>query len=59
MSDNIEKVYKAFRNSEVPLKAGEVAEVTGLPQTEVSKIIKILQKDGKIISPKRCFYAPA
>ncbi|MHA2353060.1 MAG: MarR family transcriptional regulator [Candidatus Thorarchaeota archaeon] len=58
MSEHIEKVYKAFLDSEVPLKAGEVAEATGVAKTEVSKIIKILQKDGKLTSPKRCYYAP-
>lgn len=59
MSENIEKVYKAFLDSELPLKTGEVAEMTGVAKTEVSKIIKILQKDGKITSPKRCYYAPS
>ena len=57
MSEHIEKVYKALLDSEVPLKAGEIAEATGVAKTEVSKIIKILQKDGKITSPKRCYYA--
>lgn len=59
MSEHIEKVYKALLDSEVPLKAGEIAEATGVAKTEVSKIIKILQKDGKIVSPKRCYYAPS
>jgi DNA-binding transcriptional regulator GbsR (MarR family) len=57
MSENIDEVYKAFVDSDVPLKAGDVAEATGVGKTEVSKIIKILQKDRKITSPKRCFYA--
>ena len=59
MSEHIEKVYKVLLDSEVPLKAGEIAEATGVAKTEVSKIIKILQKDGKVTSPKRCYYAPS
>jgi predicted transcriptional regulator len=59
MSDNTEAIYKAFAGSEKPLKAGEVAEITGIDKTEVSKVIKILRKEGKLISPKNCYYAPS
>lgn len=40
-----------------PLKAGEVAELTGLPDKEVGKQIKALKAEGEIESPKRCFYS--
>lgn len=39
-----------------PMKAGEVAEATGIDKKEVDKIIKQLVKDGKVTSPKRCYY---
>lgn len=52
-----EKVYTAFKEAGKPLKAGEVAEITGVDKTQVSKIIKSLQKEGKLNSPKRCYYA--
>lgn len=58
MSDNTEAIYKAFTGSEKPLRAGDVAEITGIDKKEVSKVIKILRKDGKLVSPKNCYYAP-
>jgi DNA-binding transcriptional regulator GbsR (MarR family) len=54
-----EKVYAAFKEAGKPLKAGEVAEITGVDKTQVSKIIKSLQKEGRLTSPKRCYYAPS
>ena len=43
---------------EAMTKAGDVAKMTGLESKEISKIISNLKKQGKILSPKRCFYAP-
>ena len=57
MPDNKEIVYKAFTKSTKPLKAGEVADITGIEKAEVTKIIKTLQKEGKLVSPKNCYYA--
>jgi len=59
MPDNKELVYKAFTKSTKPLKAGEVADITGIERAEVAKIIKTLQKEGKLVSPKNCYYAPS
>lgn len=58
MTDS-KKVFKAFKEADKPLRAGDVAEITGIDKPEVSKIIKSLQKEGKLISPKRCYYAPS
>jgi len=41
-----------------PVKAGEVAEMTGIPKDDVAKIIAGLKKQGKVESPKACFYQP-
>jgi len=42
-----------------PVRPGDVAKLSGIPKDEVSKVIESLKKQGKITSPKRCFYAPA
>ena len=52
--DNKEKVIKAFADSDEPLNAGKVAELSGVERKEVDKIMKELKKDDTIVSPKRC-----
>jgi Mn-dependent DtxR family transcriptional regulator len=42
-----------------PVRPGEIAESLGMDSKELTKIINELKKEGKIISPKRCFYEPA
>jgi len=41
-----------------PLKAGEIAEAAGLDKKEADKAIKKLKSEGKITSPKMCFWEP-
>jgi len=38
-------------------KSSEIAEKTGLDKKTVDLVIKELKKEGKIESPKRCYYA--
>ena len=38
------------------MKSAEIAEALGVDKKEVDKIIKKLKKEGKIDSPKRCYY---
>ncbi len=59
MGDVENKVLEAMKQAGKPVRPGEVAKMTGLDSKEVSKIIKALKKDGKVTSPKRCYYAPA
>jgi DNA-binding MarR family transcriptional regulator len=59
MSEKEEAVLNALKNAGKPLRPGDVAKITGIDKKEVSKIISSLKKQGKVISPKRCFYAPA
>lgn len=59
MTDKRELVLQTMRKVGKPLRPGEIAELAGLDKGEVSKIISALKKEGKVISPKRCFYAPA
>lgn len=49
-------VLDAFKNAEKPLKAGEVATITGIDKGKVDKIINELKKTEEIYSPVRCFY---
>lgn len=51
-----ETIINTLKKEGKPLKAGEIAELSGTDKKEVEKSIKKLVTDGKIHSPKRCFY---
>lgn len=53
------KVLNAMKEAGKPVRPGEVAKTLGVDSKDVSKAIKSLKEDGKVISPKRCFYEPA
>jgi len=57
MEDKSSKVYKTVKDAGKPMKAGEIAAATGLTDAEVTKIVSVLMKEGKLKSPKRCFYS--
>ncbi|MBL7046649.1 MAG: MarR family transcriptional regulator [Candidatus Marinimicrobia bacterium] len=59
MSDNEQTVLDVIKKVGKPIRPGDIAKETGLDTKEVSKAINTLKKKGYIISPKRCFYAPA
>ncbi|MBN1883045.1 MAG: MarR family transcriptional regulator [Deltaproteobacteria bacterium] len=59
MADNREMVLNAITSAGGPVRPGDIADATGLSKDEVSRIIKVLKDEGKIVSPKRCYYAPA
>ena len=40
-----------------PMRPGDIAKKAEMDKDEVSKIIDKLKKEGKVTSPKRCFYA--
>ncbi len=52
-----EKVLETLKNSDKPLKGGEIAEISGIEKKAVDKAIKQLKTEGLIESPRRCFYA--
>jgi Mn-dependent DtxR family transcriptional regulator len=58
MSENAEAVLKAMKDARKPVRPGDVVKALGIESKEVSKAIKVLKKEGKIHSPKRCYYAP-
>ncbi len=56
MMDNYEVVLEYFRKADKPVNAGTVAQETGVDRKEVDKIMKKLKEEGKIVSPKRCYW---
>jgi Mn-dependent DtxR family transcriptional regulator len=53
------KILNAMKKAGKPVKPGDVAKMIGADGKEVSKVIKELKKQGKVTSPKNCFYEPA
>ena len=53
------KVLDAMKKAGKPVRPGDIAKILGVDSKEVSKAINQLKKEGKIQSPKRCYYAPA
>jgi DNA-binding MarR family transcriptional regulator len=51
-------VLDAMKNEGKPMRPGEIAKKAEMDKDEVSKIIDKLKKEGKVASPKRCFYEP-
>ncbi|GAB7021493.1 helix-turn-helix domain-containing protein [Salidesulfovibrio brasiliensis] len=54
-----DQVFKAMRDAGKPVRPGDVAKALGVESKDVSKAIKVLREEGKVTSPKRCYYAPA
>ncbi len=50
------KVLEAMTQSGEPMKTGDIAKVLGVESKVVSAAIKKLKADGKVDSPKRCYY---
>ncbi len=42
-----------------PVRPGDVAKMIGEDSKAVSKVLSVLKKQGKVTSPKRCYYAPS
>lgn len=59
MDSKAKKVLDHLKNSASPMRPGDIATALGMEKDEVSKVIEQLKKEGLVISPKRCFYAPA
>lgn len=57
--DVSEKVLEVMRTTGKPLNAGKIAEIGSLDRKEVDKAMTKLKKEGKIVSPKRCYWEPA
>ncbi len=53
-----EKIIEAMKKSAQPMSAGQVADATGIDRKEIDKAMKVLKKEEKIVSPKRCYWEP-
>ena len=53
------KVLNAMKKAGKPVRPGDVAKIIGEDNKQVSKAISELKKQGKVVSPKRCYYEPA
>lgn len=54
--DSYKAVLEYFEKAAAPARTGDVVEATGLDKKEVEKAMDKLKKEGKIVSPKRCFW---
>ena len=51
------KILNAMKKAGKPVRPGDIAKMIGTESKDVSKVINTLKKDGKVISPKRCYYS--
>ncbi len=51
-----QKVLDTLKKTGKPMKAGEIADASGIDKKEVEKAIKKLVAESKLHSPIRCFY---
>ena len=54
-----EQVLQCMREAGKPVSAGEVTKALGADRKEVDKAFAELKKEGAIVSPIRCKWAPA
>ena len=54
--ETTDKVIKTLKDAGKPMKAGEIAEASGVDKKDVEKAIKKLVTDSKLHSPMRCYY---
>lgn len=54
--ETINKVIDTLKIVGKPMKAGEIADASGIDKKDVEKAIKKLVADNKLHSPVRCFY---
>lgn len=56
--ENADKVLDVMKKAGKALKAGEIAELSGLDKKDVDKAMKELKIEEMIVLPKRCFWEP-
>ena len=54
-----DKVLQAMREAGKPVSAGDVSKMLNADRKEVDKAFAELKKEGAIVSPVRCKWAPA
>ncbi len=53
-----ELVFTTLKEQKEAMKSGQLAELLKIDKKDLDKAIKVLVKEEKIYSPKRCFYSP-
>jgi len=56
MAESKAQVLDAMKKKGKPVRPGDIAKDTGIESKEVSKLIQELKKEGKVRSPKNCFW---
>ena len=51
-----ELVFQTLQTSGEPMRAGDIADAANLDRKEVDKAMKTLKAEGRIVSPKKCFW---
>jgi predicted transcriptional regulator len=51
-----ELVFQTLQTSGEPMRAGDIANAANLDRKEVDKAMKALKAEGRIVSPKKCFW---
>jgi len=51
------EIMRAMKKAGKPVRPGEIAKMIDADSKAVSKAIAALKKSGKVVSPKRCYYA--
>lgn len=52
-----DKIISAMQEAGQPVRPGDIAKALGVESKDVSKAIKTLKEEGRVISPKRCYYS--
>jgi Mn-dependent DtxR family transcriptional regulator len=58
MNKQAKTVLEVMKKEGKPMRPGDIAKKAKMEKDEVAKVIDELKKEGKVASPKRCFYAP-
>lgn len=51
-----DKIISVMKKEGKPLRPGDIAELAKADKDQVTKAIKKLSTEGKVKSPKRCFW---
>jgi biotin operon repressor len=57
--DTTAKVLETMKKAGKAVSAGQIAELGKMDKKEVEKAMNVLKKEGKIVSPVRCYWEPA
>lgn len=57
--DTTDQILKVMQSAGKSLSAGQIAEISGIDRKEVDKAMKKLKTEGRIVSPKNCYWEPA